>query len=629
MTEMNPYQQFICKSRYSRFLDDKNRREDWNETVARYFDFLENHLLKNFGHQMDRERLEKSVLNLRNLPSMRMMMTAGPSLERDNTCGYNCAALPIDDPKSIDEAMHILMCGTGAGFSVEQSLVKQMPEVPDQLFESETIIKVSDSKEGWAKALRQLIALLYAGEIPKWDVSKVRAAGKRLKTFGGRASGPEPLVDLFRFIVSKFKGATGRKLTSLEYHDIVCKVGEVVVVGGTRRSATLSLSDLEDDKMRHCKSGNWWDSQPQRSLANNSAVYETKPDIGQFMREWISLYESKSGERGIFNREAAVRQVLKSGRRKVVSGFQLNPCGEIILRPLQFCNLSSVVVRPEDGYDEIADKVEVATILGTYQATLTKFPYLRKAWQKNTEEERLLGVSMTGIMDNAWLREVSDETARKLDSLRELAIETNKKYAGILGIPQSAAVTCVKPEGSGSQVVGSGSGLSAWQAKYFIRRVRNDSKDPITQFLIDAGIPYEKCALRPESTVVFSFPQKAPDGALIRDDLTAIQHLELWLQYQRHWTEHNPSITVSIKEHEWLEVGAWVYDHFDEMSGVAFLPWDGGSYVQAPYESITQQEYETLLAKMPESIDWSKLIEEDDNVQGAQMLACSSGVCEI
>jgi ribonucleoside-diphosphate reductase alpha chain len=632
MTKMDTYQQFIAKSRYSRFLSEQNRRENWSETVARYFNFMEDHLQKNNNYALTRElrnKLESAVVNLEVMPSMRSIMTAGKALERDNTAGYNCSYLPIDDPKAFDEAMYILLCGTGVGFSVEQKYVNQLPEVPDQLFDSQTTIVVADSKEGWAKALRQLLALLYSGEIPKWDLSKVRPAGARLKTFGGRASGPAPLEELFKFSISKFKGALGRRLTSLECHDILCKIGEVVVVGGVRRSAMISLSDLQDDKMRNAKSGAWWEQNGQRALANNSATYTQMPDTSQFLHEWTSLYDSHSGERGIFSREASVKQAMKNGRRNPNFEFGTNPCSEIILRPYQFCNLTEVVVRAEDAVEDLKRKVEIATILGTFQATMTHFPYLRKIWQKNTEDERLLGVSLTGILDNKMMGEVSESTAKALEQLRQVAVDTNLQYSRTLDIPQSAAITCVKPSGTVSQLVDSASGIHTRHSPYYIRRVRGDKKDPLSQFMINAGIPAEDCVMRPESTVVFSFPQKSPDGARIREDLTALKHLDLWMQYQRHWAEHKPSITVSVKENEWLDVGAWVFRNFDEISGISFLPHDGGSYRQAPYEECTKEEYESLLAKMPSTIDWDSLNEMEDNVEGAQTLACVAGHCEI
>ncbi len=629
---MDYYQQFIHKSRYSRFVQDEQRREHWEETVKRYFSFMQNQLETKHKYSIDSKLLDElytAVLNLDVMPSMRAIMTAGKALERDNTAGYNCSYLPIDDPKAFDEAMYILLCGTGVGFSVEQKYVTQLPEVPDQLFDSETVISVADSKEGWAKALRQLIALLYSGEVARYDLSKIRPAGARLKTFGGRASGPGPLDELFRFVTAKFKGAAGRKLTSLECHDILCKIGEVVVVGGVRRSAMISLSDLEDDRMRGAKSGNWWEQNAQRALANNSATYVSKPDIGQFLQEWTSLYNSHSGERGIFSRAASQDQAAKNGRRDSGHDFGTNPCSEIILRPYQFCNLTEVVVRAEDTPETLARKVRIATILGTFQSTLTHFPYLRKIWQKNTEEERLLGVSLTGILDNKWMGEVCDSTKKALEQLRQVAVDTNAEYSGVLGIPQSAAITCVKPSGTVSQLVNSASGIHTRHSKYYIRRVRGDKKDPLTKFLTDSGVPTEDCVMRPDSTAVFSFPVKAPDNARTRDSLDALQQLDIWMMYQRHWCEHKPSVTISVKEDEWMDVGAWVWRNFDEISGISFLPWDGGTYRQAPYEECTKEQYEELLSKMPSAIVWGNLKEEDDNVEGAQTLACAAGHCEI
>ena len=629
---MTPYSTFIAKSRYSRYLNDKNRREHWNETVSRYFTFMFEHLEDKYNYKPTealRTELTNAVQNLEVMPSMRAIMTAGKALDRDNTAGYNCSYLPIDDPKAFDEAMYILLCGTGVGFSVEHKYVDQLPEVPDQLFDSQTTISVADSKEGWAKALRQLVALLYSGEIAKYDLNRIRPAGARLKTFGGRASGPGPLDELFKFTIAKFRGAVGRKLTSIECHDILCKIGEVVVVGGVRRSAMISLSDLEDDRMRSCKSGNWWEQNGHRALANNSATYNSKPDIGQFLQEWTSLYNSHSGERGIFSREASQSQAAKNGRRNSNFDFGTNPCSEIILRPYQFCNLTEVVVRAEDTVESLANKIRIATILGTFQSTMTNFPYLRKVWQKNTEEERLLGVSLTGILDNKWMGEVSDSTAKALEQLRKVAVDTNADLATQLGIPKSAAITCVKPSGTVSQLVDSASGIHARHSQYYIRRVRGDKKDPLSAFLTSAGVPAEDCVMRPDSTVVFSFPMKAPEGARLRDDLTAIEHLDVWMMYQRHWCEHKPSVTISVKEDEWMDVGAWVFRNFDEISGVSFLPWAGGTYRQAPYEECNKEQYEEMLSKMPKDIKWDDLVEVEDNVEGAQTLACVAGHCEI
>lgn len=630
---MTPYNTFIAKSRYSRYLDDKGRREHWNETVARYFDFMTKHLAEKQSYTLTKElrnELEQAVVKLDVVPSMRAIMTAGPALERQNVAAFNCSYLPIDDPKAFDEAMYILLCGTGVGFSVEQQYVKKLPEVPEQLFDSKTTVVVSDSKEGWAKSLRQLLALLYSGEIPKFDVSRVRPAGARLKTFGGRASGPGPLEELYKFCVTKFRGAAGRRLTSLECHDILCKIGEVVVVGGVRRSAMISLSDLSDDKMAHAKAGNWWDGQAQRALANNSATYEETPSIGQFMREWSSIYESHSGERGIFNREASQRQAAKNGRRDATYDFGTNPCSEIILRPYQFCNLSSCIIRSTDSIDDISNKIRLATILGTFQASLTDFPYLRKIWQKNTEEEALLGVSMTGICDNVLLNNPDDvDLPARLEKLRDLAVDTNAFYASAIGINQSVAVTAIKPEGTVSQLCSTASGIHPQHSNYYIRRVRADNKDPLTQFMIQAGFVAEPCVMKPESTTVFSFPVEVAEGGLLREDLSAIQHLKLWLIFQRHYCEHKPSVTISVLENEWMDVGAWTFKHFDEITGVSFLPMDGGTYKQAPYEECDEQTYNQLKMLVPETVDWENFKEYDDNVEGAQMLSCTAGGCSI
>ena len=627
------YENFIAKSRYARYLESEKRRENWHETVARYFDFMQKHLFEKHQYTIPPDVLSKLIAAVEAkevLPSMRSIMTAGEALERDNTAGYNCSYIPVDDPKSFDEAMYILMCGTGVGFSVERQYICKLPEVPNKIYESDTTIVVHDSKEGWSKALRQLIALLYAGESPQWDVSKVRPAGARLKVFGGRASGPEPLVDLFKFVVKIFKSAQGRRLNSLECHDIMCKIGEVVVVGGVRRSAMISLSNLSDDRMRHAKAGAWWEQHGQRALANNSACYTERPEVGVFMQEWLALYESKSGERGIFNREAAQKVAGKNGRRSTDWDFGTNPCSEIILRPYQFCNLTTIAVRANDTIDALRDKIKMAAILGTWQSTLTNFPYLRDVWRQNTEEERLLGVSMTGPLDNALLNNPDDPLLpERLESLRDAAVEQNKVTAAQIGISQSTAVTAIKPEGTVSQLTDTASGLHTRHSKYYIRRIRGDVKDPLTRFMVQSGVPAEACVMKPDTTVVFSFAKRAPEGALVREDVSAIQHLKLWLMYQRYYCEHKPSVTISVSEKEWPAVGAFVWEHFDEMSGVSFLPYDGGSYRQAPYEDCNEQQYLELLQQIPENVDWDSIVEDTDNVEGTQTLACSANGCEI
>ena len=620
------YQTFIATSRYARWLEEEGRRETWGETVGRYM----TNIVSPWLTPTIEEEVCDAILSLEVMPSMRSLMTAGKSSQRDNTCMYNCSYLPVDDPKAFDEAMFILLCGTGVGFSVERQFITKLPEVPS-LFESDTTIVIKDSKEGWAKGLRQVLALLWAGEIPKWDVSKVRPAGARLKTFGGRASGPAPLVDLFNFSVSTFKAAQGRKLSSIECHDLMCKIGEVVVVGGVRRSAMISLSNLSDDRMRHAKSGNWWELNGQRALANNSVSYTEKPDSMSFMREWVSLMESGSGERGVFNREASKKQAAKNGRRNAEYEFGTNPCSEIILRPNQFCNLTEVVIRANDTLDDLTRKVRLATILGTIQSTYTHFPYLRKMWTDNTSEERLLGVSLTGIMDNPLMTLKNAGLDKTLQHLKEVAVETNKEWAEKLGIPVSTAITCVKPSGTVSQVVDSASGIHARHSPYYIRTVRGDNKDPLTQFMMDQGIPNEPDVMKPDATTVFSFPMRSPMGAVHTADTTALEQLEMWLMYQRHWCEHKPSVTINVKSEEWFAVGAFVYEHFDEMSGVSFLPFNEHTYQQAPYQECVATDYHILLDQMPRSIDWNKLseYEQEDNTSGMQTMACTGDVCEM
>jgi len=632
------YQNFIALSRYARWKDDEQRRENWQETIARYFNYIAKHLKEKHNYTIKkdlRKELEEAVLNQEIMPSMRALMTSGPALDRCHVGGYNCSYLPVDNPRAFDETMYILMCGTGVGFSVERHHIEKLPVVNEEFHETDTVIKVGDSRPGWAKSLKELIAMLYSGQIPKWDVSEVRPAGARLKTFGGRASGPQPLVELFQFCIEKFKGAAGRRLYPIECHDIMCKIGEVVVVGGVRRSALISLSNLNDDQMRHAKSGVWWDEpeknikrEGQRSLANNSVAYKEKPQMGTFMREWLSLYESHSGERGIFNRQSAQKQALKNGRRDADQDFGCNPCSEIILRPYQFCNLSEVVVRDTDTHQSLARKVRLATILGTFQATLTDFKYLRKIWQKNTEEERLLGVSLTGIMDNKL---TTSPSPALLEDLKETAVYTNKVMSKEIGISQSTAITCVKPSGTVSQLVNAASGIHARHNPYYIRTVRGDNKDPLTQFMISQDIPNEPDVTKPDSTTVFSFPMKSPKGAVCRTDMTAIEQLELWLTYQRHWCEHKPSVTISVKEEEWMAVGAWVYKHFDEVSGISFLPFSEHTYKQAPYQDCSEKEYTDMCNRMPSKIDWSLLseFEKEDTTSGGRELACTAGVCEV
>lgn len=632
----DPYRNFIHVSRYARWLKEENRRETWVETVDRYMDFMVNHLKTNNDYTpaaAEVEVVRDYILNHRSLPSMRAVMTAGPALERNNIAGYNCSYIVMDDIVAFDEVLYILMNGTGVGFSAEKRYTEKLPVVPSLAMGTNTIV-VEDSKEGWAYAYRELVANLYAGIMPaEYDVTGVRPAGARLETFGGRASGPKPLIDLFHFTVEKFNRAQGRQLTPLEVHDIVCKIADVVVVGGVRRSALISLGDLDSDDMRHAKDFGWWENNGQRRLANNSAVYESKPTREVFDREWTALKESGSGERGLFNREAAKIQAAKNGRRAFDIDYGTNPCSEIILRPNQFCNLSTVVVREDDDIDSLAKKVAAATILGTWQSTLTNFKYIRDIWRENTEAERLLGVSMTGPFGNKLLNAHFglDATEAVIAHLKEVAIAVNNEHADKIGIERAAAITCIKPEGTTSQKTGTSSGLHPWHAKQYIRTVRADAKDSLTNFLKDAGFPWEADVMSPESTVVFSFPVQAPEGALTRDDLTAIRHLEIWLAYQRAWCEHKPSVTVNVKEHEWEEVGNWVYDHFDEISGVSFMPFDEHTYAQAPYQPISAEEYAEWTYKIPANVNWDLLsvYELDDETTSTQDLACVAGGCEI
>ena len=629
------YQSFIHMSRYSRWKPEEGRRETWSETVQRLINFFADHVDRNIGVKFENstwDRLEDAILNTSVMPSMRALMTAGEALRRENIAGYNCSYVPIDSPRSFDEVLYILMNGTGVGFSVERQYVDKLPTIPDREFEhTDDVISVADSKEGWARAFRDLISYLYTNRIPKINVNRIRPAGQRLKTFGGRASGPQPLVNLFDFTIEKFRGAKGRKLNAMECHDIVCKTGEVVVVGGVRRSALISLSNLSDQRLRMAKSGAWWDTNPERALANNSVAYTEKPDAGIFMKEWLSLYESKSGERGIFNRVSAQEKARQNGRRNADWDFGTNPCSEIILRPNQFCNLTEVVVRPTDSMNTLLDKVEIATILGTMQATLTNFGYLRKRWQDNTEEERLLGVSLTGIMDSTLLNKNDSKLVDRLNKLREKAVVVNKEWSSTLGIPQSTAITCVKPSGTVSQLVDSASGIHARHNPYYIRTVRGDNKDPLTEFMKAQGIPNEPDVMKPEHTTVFSFPMKTAKDAVFRTSMSAIEQLEMWKTYAVHWCEHKPSVTISVKEQEWVNVGNWCWDNFDYLSGVSFLPFSDHTYKQAPYQDIDEEQYKKLHSEMPRNIDWGKLqdFEKEDNTKGTQELACTAGVCEL
>lgn len=627
---MDQYQQFIHKSRYARWLESEGRRETWGETVQRYIDFF-----------IDREQLDKdstetqeiynAIYNLEVMPSMRCMMTAGEALKRDNVAGFNCSYLHIDHVRAFDELMYVLMCGTGVGFSVERNFINQLPEVAESMHATDTTIVVADSKMGWASAYRELISLLYSGKVPKWDMRKVRPAGARLKTFGGRASGPEPLDDLFHFTVAVFRKAHGRKLTSIECHDICCKIADIVVVGGVRRSALISLSNLSDQRMAKAKAGQWWENEGQRRLANNSVAYTEKPDFSAFISEMQTLYESKCGERGIFSRVAAKKIAERNGRRDPAHNFGTNPCSEIILRSNQFCNLSEVVVREDDDLTSLKKKVKIATIIGTLQSTLTDFRYLRVRWKRNTEEEALLGVSLTGIMDHYLLGKATTDLEKWLTEMKNVAVETNKQWSEKLGINQSTAITCVKPSGTVSQLVNSASGIHPRFSKYYIRRVRGDKKDPLSVFMSDSGIPLESDVMSPNTTDVFSFPVKAPETSVTVKDVGAMEQLKLWKTYQNFWCEHKPSITIYYTDDEYLQVAQWIWDNFDICSGISLLPYSDHVYQQAPYEEIDEEKYKKLVAEMPQNINWEDLaqLETEDNTVGSQELACVGGACEI
>lgn len=631
--QMSVLQQYIHSSRYARWLPEKGRRETWDETVDRYVDFFEKHIEENTDSSLKtvRDELRDAIFNMEVMPSMRAMMTAGPALERENIAGYNCSFVAVDSPRAFDEALYILMNGTGVGFSVETMHVNKLPSVAEEFHKTDTTIVVADSKLGWAKALKELVAMLYTGQVPNIDTSNIRPAGAPLKVFGGRASGPEPLLETFDAFINTFQAASGRKLTSLECHDLMCHVASCVVVGGVRRAALISLSDLTDERMRHAKTGQWYTTEQHRSFSNNSAVYNEKPDIGVFMAEWLSLYNSKSGERGIVNRVALQKKAAENERRDSDYEFGVNPCSEIILRPNGFCNLSEVVIRDTDSLPDLERKVRLATIIGTMQATLTKFRYLRNDWKKNAEEERLLGVSLTGIMDNKLTNGKSSKLKEVLQILKQVALDTNKEWSKNLGIPQSAAITTVKPSGTVSVLVDSASGIHSRFSQYYIRTVRADKKDPASQFMIDRGVPVEDDIIAPEHNHVFSFPVSAPKDSVVTTDLTAIEQLERWLAYKRHWCEHNPSCTVTVKEHEWIEVGAWVYEYFDELTGVSFLPHTDHIYKQAPFMEIDKKEYSELNKTMPTHLDWTELgqYENTDQTVGSQTMACTSGSCEI
>lgn len=630
---MDLYQQYIHISRYSRWQEDKVRRETWEETVQRYTDFFNAKTDNKYTDQLN-TKVKQAITNLDVMPSMRALMTAGPALDRENLAGFNCSYLAVNTKRSFAEALYILMCGTGVGFSCERQEIANLPKVPATLTATDDMIMVEDSKKGWAKAYHALLSYLYNGDIPKIDYSKVRPAGARLMTFGGRSSGPDPLKRLFMFTISTFQKACDRRLNSLEVHDLMCMIGEIVVVGGVRRSALISLSNLSDQRMRDAKSGAWYETEKQRALANNSVAYTEKPSTEIFMEEWLSLVKSKSGERGIFNRVAAQEQAAKWNRRSAYHSYGCNPCSEIILRDKQLCNLSEVVVRANDTLATLKDKVEIATILGTLQATLTKFDFVSEHWSDNTKEEALLGVSLTGIMDNKLMSGQLNTCALKetLNILRDHAREVNKEWAEKLGINVSTAITCVKPSGTVSQLCNSASGIHSRHNKHYIRTVRVDKKDPLYNFMVNKGFVIEDDVMRPDSTAVVSFAIEAPNNAVTRNDMTAIEALDLWLLYQREWCEHKPSVTITVRDDEWPEVGAWVYKHFDEVSGISFLPHSDHTYMQAPYQDLTKEEYTKWITENPmPQVDWLELaeFEKEDNTVSSQTLACTGNNCEL
>lgn len=624
---LTPFQSFIFISRYSRWLPSHNRRESWDECVDRWW----NYFTDKVPTLAERPDVKEAILNLEVLPSMRSLMTAGIALDHDNTCLYNCSYLPIESVDSFAELFVILMNGTGTGYSVERQYTDKLPTVANKIVKNfDKVIVVEDSKEGWGNALKTLFNDLYSGKHPKWDLSKVRPSGARLKTFGGRASGPAPLDNLFKFLVKVFYNAQGRKLSALECHDTCCAIANAVIVGGVRRSAMISLSDLGDREIAMCKSGAWWEQAGFRSYANNSAVYRGKPPMGQFLEEWTSLYNSHSGERGMINRRALQEQAVKWGREKNCE-YGTNPCAEIILKPFEFCNLSTVVVRTDDTAASLKKKVELATIIGTVQSTFVKFPYLRPEWKKNCEEERLLGVSMTGIFDNKLTSglEGKPKLVRLLENLRDHATATNLKWAEKLGINPSKSITCVKPEGTTSCLVDSASGLHPRYADYYFRRIRLDKKDPLYNLMKDQGVPCEDDVINPTSTAVFTFAMKAPRGTVTTEDLRALDHLDLWKTYQEHYCHHKPSVTVNYKDSEFLEVGNWLWENFDMATGIAFLPGgDNHTYAQAPFEQIDSATY---AAHPKVKVNFNDLMkyESEDNTEVGKEFACSAGGCQI
>ncbi|MDA0320449.1 MAG: recombinase [Proteobacteria bacterium] len=619
-------EEYVYISKYSKFLHDQNRRETWAETVKRYkANVLDRHLSNEMA-----EIIARAILNLEVVPSMRMLATAGPALDRDNVCGYNCAYKAITQPRDFSDALFILSSGTGMGYSVEKKYISQLPKVPSSVKMDEVSFTVQDSREGWQEAVQFAMEEGFLGNIYEYDLSLLRPEGAILKTFGGRSSGPEPLRKTLNYINDLFKKAAGRQLTSLECHDLMCMIASCIVAGGVRRSAMISLGDIDDVEMRNAKNWSLGAFPEERHSANNSYVTNGTPSKEEFEAEWSAMVAGKSGERGIFNRASAKAQAEKFGRK--VADFGCNPCSEILLvDDGQFCNLSEVIIRADDDFYDLKRKVELATIIGTVQSTFTHFPALPKNWTDNCEEERLLGVSMTGIMDNPLTNGVLAGLPGRLNELRNFAIDTNKKWAEKLGISAAASVTCVKPSGSVSALTGTASGIHSRWSDYYIRRTIQSNADPLTQLMIDEGIPHEPSATKPDLETVFSFPIASPLGAVTNGTRSAIEQMEMWLTYQRNWTTHKVSATISVKSDEWDDLAKFVYDHFDEIAGVSFLPYDDHAYVQAPYEQISAEKYEELNLAFPISVNWSRLpeFEIEDTTKASQELACTGGACEI
>ncbi len=627
----NQLSEFVYYTTYSRWLPEKGRRETWLETIDRYLGFMRDNLGDKLS-EAEYGEIREYMLHMRAMGSMRLLWSAGKAAKKSNIAGYNCAFIAPSKWQDFAEIMFILMNGTGIGFSVEHQTVEQLPMIKKQTGEAPLKFTIPDSREGWCDAFAIGLKTWAEGKDIVYDYSQIRPQGARLATMGGRASGPAPLKSLLDFTRERMLARQGRRLSTVDAHDIICKTGEVIVAGGVRRAALISLSDLDDQGMREAKNGQFWNTQPQRAMANNSSIYNEKPSVPEFLDEWVNLVKSGTGERGIFNR-GQLKSQLPARRWKIfqkgVDTAGTNPCGEIVLQSKQFCNLSEVVARPDDTEESLLEKVRIATILGTYQATLTHFPYLSKEWRQNCEEEALLGVSVTG----QWDLKPSLRNAQTFRKMREVAIETNRKYAARFGINPSTCITTTKPSGNGSQLFDSSSGLHPRHAPYYIRRVRIENHNPLFKMLREMGVPHHpEVGQTAESatTFVLEFPVAAPKGSVYKDDLTAIQQLEYWKLLKENYTEHNPSATISVSDDEWLEVANWVYANWDLVGGLSFLPRSNHVYRLAPYEAITKEHYEELVKNFP-VIDFSKIVlfEFDDETKGSKELACVSGTCEV